>query len=54
MVEEGWDVATLEETPFFRGWRARWEGGQGFGEGGLSECEVEVREGKGVDGVMMR
>ncbi|KAL8728546.1 MAG: hypothetical protein Q9181_005314 [Wetmoreana brouardii] len=30
MVEKGWEVATLDETPFFSGWRERWRERQGF------------------------
>ncbi|KAF2225145.1 hypothetical protein BDZ85DRAFT_233593 [Elsinoe ampelina] len=30
MVDEGWEVGTLGEAPFYEGWRARWEGRQGF------------------------
>ncbi|KAK3400810.1 hypothetical protein B0T20DRAFT_505155 [Sordaria brevicollis] len=29
-VEEGWEVGTLEESPFFPGWEGRWRGEQGF------------------------
>jgi hypothetical protein len=30
MVEENWEVSTLEETPFFVGWREKWRRQQGF------------------------
>ncbi|KAI4172334.1 MAG: hypothetical protein LQ343_003592 [Gyalolechia ehrenbergii] len=30
MVEKGWEVSTLEETPFFRGWEEKWRARQGF------------------------
>lgn len=29
-VERGWEVRTLEESPFFEGWEERWRGEQGF------------------------
>ena len=29
LVEEGWDVSTLAESPFFPGWEDKWRGGQG-------------------------
>lgn len=29
-VEEGWEMGTLDESPFFRGWEDRWRGKQGF------------------------
>jgi hypothetical protein len=31
MVEKGWRVQTLDESPWFPGWRERWVGMQGFG-----------------------
>ncbi|KAL4941597.1 hypothetical protein BDV06DRAFT_178407 [Aspergillus oleicola] len=30
MVERGWEVATLDESPWFRGWEGKWRGQQGF------------------------
>lgn len=30
IVPEGWDVHTLEESPFFPGWEERWHQHQGF------------------------
>lgn len=30
MVEEGWEVCTLEESPFYPGWEAKWHQEQGF------------------------
>lgn len=30
MVEEGWEAETLEESPFFPGWREKWIREQGF------------------------
>lgn len=29
-VEDGWQVHTLEESPFFPGWEGKWHGEQGF------------------------
>ena len=29
-VERGWEVRTLEESPFFEGWEERWRRKQGF------------------------
>ena len=29
-VERGWEVRTLEESPFFEGWEERWRREQGF------------------------
>jgi hypothetical protein len=30
MMEEGWDAQTLDESPFFPGWEAKWRAKQGF------------------------
>ncbi|WEW55993.1 hypothetical protein PRK78_001428 [Emydomyces testavorans] len=30
IVEKGWEVATLEESPYFRGWEEKWHRQQGF------------------------
>ena len=30
LVEEGWEVRTLEESPWFPGWREKWHRQQGF------------------------
>lgn len=30
VVERGWKVATLEESPYFRGWEEKWHRQQGF------------------------
>lgn len=30
IVPEGWDVRTLEESPWFPGWEAKWRRQQGF------------------------
>lgn len=30
IVERDWEVGTLEESPFFRGWREKWASQQGF------------------------
>ena len=30
VVEEGWEVRTLEESPWFPGWEEKWRGQQGF------------------------
>ncbi|KAL8769388.1 MAG: hypothetical protein Q9209_004616 [Squamulea sp. 1 TL-2023] len=30
LVPEDWEVATLQESPFFPGWEERWRGKQGF------------------------
>ncbi|KAL8920404.1 MAG: hypothetical protein Q9208_006285 [Pyrenodesmia sp. 3 TL-2023] len=30
VVEKGWEVRTLDESPFYPGWEARWKGRQGF------------------------
>ena len=29
-VEQGWEVRTLEESPWFGGWEEKWRGRQGF------------------------
>lgn len=30
MVEEGWEVQTLDEAPFYPGWEVKWRSKQGF------------------------
>jgi Protein of unknown function (DUF3445) len=30
VVEEGWEEATLDESPFFDGWEAKWHAQQGY------------------------
>ena len=30
MVERDWEVRTLEETPFFRNWQAKYDPGNGI------------------------
>lgn len=30
MVEQGWEVRTLEESPWFPGWKEKWKAKQGF------------------------
>lgn len=30
LVEQGWEVATLAESPWFDGWREKWKRQQGF------------------------
>jgi len=30
VMERGWEVRTLEESPWFPGWEAKWHGQQGF------------------------
>ena len=30
LVERDWEVATLDETPYFRGWKKKWHRQQGF------------------------
>ena len=30
VTERGWEVRTLEESPWFRGWEGKWRGRQGF------------------------
>lgn len=30
LVEKDWEVATLDETPYFRGWEEKWHRQQGF------------------------
>lgn len=30
LVEREWEVATLEESPWFKGWREKWRGQQGY------------------------
>jgi len=30
VVEREWEVRTLEESPWFPGWEAKWRGRQGF------------------------
>lgn len=30
MVEPGWKVQTLEESPWFPGWEEKWKSRQGF------------------------
>lgn len=31
-VPKGWPVRTLDESPFYPGWRDKWRSKQGFGE----------------------
>ena len=30
LVEKGWEVSTLDESPWFRGWEGKWHAQQGF------------------------
>lgn len=30
MVEKGWEVRTLDESPYFKGWEEKWHRQQGF------------------------
>jgi hypothetical protein len=30
LVEEGWEISTLEESPWFKGWEEKWHRQQGY------------------------